>query len=81
MGDAYGRTLVRTLGLAVSAIRTAATFVRWSRSLHAHDAARAMRLERDARYAAIARERMAAESNGQSLRDARAGQLPMFGTT
>ena len=36
-------------------------------------------IEKDARYAAIARERLAAESNGQSLRDVRAGQLPMFG--
>lgn len=36
-------------------------------------------IERDARYAAIATERLEAESNGLTLRDARAGQLPMFG--
>ena len=38
-------------------------------------------IEKDARYAAIARERLRAESQGLSLRDARAGQLPMFGET
>lgn len=36
-------------------------------------------IEKDPKYAAIARERLRAESNGLSLRDARAGQLPMFG--
>lgn len=36
-------------------------------------------IEKDAKYAAIARERLRAEANGLSLRDARAGQLPMFG--
>lgn len=36
-------------------------------------------IEKDARYAAIARERLAAEVQGLSLKDARAGQLPMFG--
>lgn len=38
-------------------------------------------LEKDPKYAAIARERLRAESQGLSLRDARAGQLPMFGET
>jgi DNA modification methylase len=36
-------------------------------------------IERDARYAAIARERLAAESQGLTLRDARAGQLSLLG--
>lgn len=36
-------------------------------------------IERDEKYAAIAAERLEAESNGLTLRDARAGQLPMFG--
>ena len=36
-------------------------------------------IERDEKYAAVARERLEAESQGLSLRDARAGQLPMFG--
>jgi site-specific DNA-methyltransferase (adenine-specific) len=36
-------------------------------------------IERDPKYAAVARERLRAEANGLSLRDARAGQLPMFG--
>ena len=36
-------------------------------------------IEKDAKYAAIAQERLAAEVSGLSLRDARAGQLPMFG--
>lgn len=36
-------------------------------------------IEKDAKYAAIAQERLAAEESGLSLRDARAGQLPMFG--
>ena len=36
-------------------------------------------IEKDATYAAVARERLEAESKGLSLRDARAGQLPMFG--
>ena len=36
-------------------------------------------IERDPKYAAVARERLRAESQGLSLRDARAGQLPMFG--
>lgn len=35
-------------------------------------------IEKDPKYAAIARERLRAESQGLSLRDARAGQLPMF---
>lgn len=35
-------------------------------------------IEKDAKYAAIARERLAAESQGLSLRDARAGQVPLF---
>ena len=34
---------------------------------------------RDPKYAAVARERLAAESQGLTLRDARAGQLAMFG--
>lgn len=38
-------------------------------------------IERESKYAAIARERLRAESQGLSLRDARAGQLPMFGET
>lgn len=36
-------------------------------------------IEKDATYAAVARERLEAESKGLTLRDARAGQLPMFG--
>jgi site-specific DNA-methyltransferase (adenine-specific) len=36
-------------------------------------------IEKDPKYAAVARERLRAEANGLSLRDARAGQLPMFG--
>jgi DNA modification methylase len=36
-------------------------------------------IEKDSKYAAVARERLRAEANGLSLRDARAGQLPMFG--
>lgn len=36
-------------------------------------------IEKDAKYAAVAQERLAAESQGLNLRDARAGQLPMFG--
>lgn len=36
-------------------------------------------IEKDAKYAAIARERLAAESQGLSLRDARAGQISLFG--
>lgn len=35
-------------------------------------------IERDAKYHAVAVERLRAEENGQSLREARAGQLPMF---
>lgn len=35
-------------------------------------------IERDAAYADVARERIAAEAQGLSLRDARAGQLPMW---
>lgn len=35
-------------------------------------------IEKDAKYAAVARERLAAESQGLSLRDARAGQVPLF---
>lgn len=36
-------------------------------------------IEKSPVYAAVARERLRAESQGLSLRDARAGQLPMFG--
>jgi len=36
-------------------------------------------IEKDPKYAAVARERLRAESQGLSLRDSRAGQLPMFG--
>lgn len=36
-------------------------------------------IEKDAKYAAVAQERLAAEAQGLNLRDARAGQLPMFG--
>lgn len=36
-------------------------------------------IEKDATYAGVARERLEAESKGLTLRDARAGQLPMFG--
>jgi site-specific DNA-methyltransferase (adenine-specific) len=39
---------------------------------------RCILIEKDARYAAIARERLKAESQGLTLRAARAGQLPMF---
>lgn len=35
-------------------------------------------IEKDPKYAAIARERLRAESQGLSLRDARAGQQPLF---
>lgn len=38
-------------------------------------------IERDAKYAAVARERLTAESQGQSLREYRAGQLPLLGGT
>lgn len=38
-------------------------------------------IEKDARYAAVARERLAAESQGLTLRDARAGQQSLFGVT
>jgi site-specific DNA-methyltransferase (adenine-specific) len=40
---------------------------------------RAIGVEKDHRYAEIARERCRAEEQGLSLRDARAGQIPMFG--
>ena len=33
---------------------------------------------KDATYAQLARDRLAAAEDGLSLRDARAGQLPMF---
>lgn len=36
-------------------------------------------VEKDAKYAAVARERLAAESQGLTLRDARAGQTSLFG--
>ena len=36
-------------------------------------------IEKDARYAAIARERLAAESQGLTLRDVRAGQMSLLG--
>lgn len=36
-------------------------------------------IERESKYAAIARERLTAESSGQTLSASRAGQLPMFG--
>jgi site-specific DNA-methyltransferase (adenine-specific) len=36
-------------------------------------------VEKDATYAAVARERLAAESQGLTLRDARAGQQSLFG--
>ncbi len=39
---------------------------------------RVILIERDQKYAQIARERMRAEDNGMTLRDARAGQIPMF---
>jgi site-specific DNA-methyltransferase (adenine-specific) len=35
-------------------------------------------VEKDAKYAAVARERLQAEGQGLTLRDARAGQMPMF---
>ena len=35
-------------------------------------------IEKDATYAKVAHDRLVAEGNGQSLREARAGQLPMF---
>lgn len=35
-------------------------------------------IEKDQTYAAVARERLEAEADGQGLRSARAGQLPMF---
>ena len=37
-------------------------------------------IERDEKYAAVARERLEAESRGLSLRDARAGQISIFDT-
>lgn len=39
---------------------------------------RAILIEKDPKYAALATERMKAEERGQSLREYRAGQLPMF---
>lgn len=36
-------------------------------------------IERDEKYHAVATERLKAEENGLTLRDARAGQMPMFG--
>lgn len=36
-------------------------------------------IEKDAKYAAIARERLTAESKGLTLRDSRAGQISLFG--
>ena len=39
---------------------------------------RAILIEKDPKYAAIARERLKAEAQGLSLRDARAGQLPLL---
>ena len=36
-------------------------------------------IEKDAKYAAVARERLTAESQGLSLRDARAGQMSLLG--
>jgi len=36
-------------------------------------------IEKDAKYAAVAQGRLEAEAQGLNLRDARAGQLPMFG--
>lgn len=36
-------------------------------------------IEKDAKYAAVARERLAAEAQGLTLRDARAGQLSLLG--
>jgi DNA modification methylase len=36
-------------------------------------------IEKDAKFAAVARERLEAESKGLTLRDARAGQLPLLG--
>lgn len=38
-------------------------------------------IEKDPKYAAIARERLSAESQGLTLRDARAGQLSLLGGT
>lgn len=38
-------------------------------------------VELDAKYAALSTERLRAEENGQSLRDSRAGQIPMFSAT
>jgi site-specific DNA-methyltransferase (adenine-specific) len=40
---------------------------------------RCILIEKDAKYAAVARERMEAESKGLTLRDARAGQGSLFG--
>lgn len=40
---------------------------------------RCILVEKDAKYAAVARERLAAESQGLTLRDARAGQLSLLG--
>jgi site-specific DNA-methyltransferase (adenine-specific) len=42
---------------------------------------RAILIEKDPKYAQIARDRLTAESQGQSLREYRAGQIPMFGET
>lgn len=39
---------------------------------------RCILIEKDAKYAAVARERLAAESQGLTLRDARAGQRSLF---
>lgn len=36
-------------------------------------------IERDPKYAAVARERLAAEASGSTLQAARAGQVPLFG--
>ncbi len=38
-------------------------------------------IEKDEKYAQIARDRLTAESQGQSLREFRAGQIPLFGAT
>lgn len=40
---------------------------------------RCILIEKDAKYASVARERMEAESKGLSLRDVRAGQASLFG--
>ncbi len=39
---------------------------------------RCILIEKDAKYAALGRERLMAEDQGLTLRDARAGQMPMF---